>query len=330
MKKIYCLILPLALSCTSVDINTLNGRLDAVEAELARQEAQVLRLNTDIQAAENVFDAMSKGTLIISCNALEDESGWCIGFSDNTSVTLRNGTDGTDGTDGQPGDDAADGSDGVSPVIGVALDSDGAYYWTLNGEWLRGTDGQLIPLTLSTTQGRPGVVPQLRIRDGIWQVSVDRAASWQNLGPVTSGTASPYIFSAVSNEEDCVRLTLNGSGQVLTMPKLLTPNLTLGGWEGVAVVPGRSVDIAWSVAHAVAGTRVSAVANSGYSVQVIASSVSEGILRVTAPSALTDAQVLVTADNGFGRICMRVIRFEKGTLMVSGLETPGSITDFDW
>ena len=54
------------------------------------------------------------------------------------------GTDGNDGADGQPGENGIDGTDGFTPVIGVKKDSDGVYYWTLNGEWLQGEDGEKI------------------------------------------------------------------------------------------------------------------------------------------------------------------------------------------
>lgn len=327
MRKWFFLsILVLQAGCNAPDYNALNKRLDVVETEFARQEALVDRLNRDIEAAEQVFDALTKGKLVVSCEALPDGSGYTIAFSDGMSITLHNGVDGRNGTDGT---DASDGVPGISPIIGVAA-VNGINYWTLDGDFLTDATGERIPLTLSTTEGRPGIVPRLRIRDGYWQVSYDRGSSWSNLGPVTSGTASPYIFSVVSEESDVLKLTLTASGQVLTLAKLLPPDLRLSGWQGVAIAPSHSVDIPYQVLHATADTRLYAVANSGFSAAVIASSVLQGVIRVTAPAVLSDAQVLVTADSGFGRICMRVLSFEKGILTVSGLEEPSTITDFDW
>ena len=47
----------------------------------------------------------------------------------------EDGADGAPGEPGAPGEDGADGKDGVTPVIGVAQDEDGIYYWTINGEY---------------------------------------------------------------------------------------------------------------------------------------------------------------------------------------------------
>lgn len=35
------------------------------------------------------------------------------------------------------GQDGSDGKDGVTPVVGVKQDTDGIYYWTLNGDWMK-------------------------------------------------------------------------------------------------------------------------------------------------------------------------------------------------
>ena len=67
----------------------------------------------------------------------------------------KDGVNGTDGTDGEDGKDGTDGQDGTAPVIGVKPDTDGVYYWTLNGDWLRDSDGNKIPTT-----GKDGEDPE--------------------------------------------------------------------------------------------------------------------------------------------------------------------------
>ena len=53
----------------------------------------------------------------------------------------KDGADGADGSDGKDGVDGTDGKDGYTPTIGVRRDTDGNYYWTLDGEWLLDDEG---------------------------------------------------------------------------------------------------------------------------------------------------------------------------------------------
>lgn len=48
-----------------------------------------------------------------------------------------NGKDGVNGTDGKDGINGTNGKDGVSPVLTAAQDTDGQFYWQVNGEWLK-------------------------------------------------------------------------------------------------------------------------------------------------------------------------------------------------
>lgn len=64
------------------------------------------------------------------------EVGYTITFSKSNPITIYHGKDGqngTDGEDGKPGVDGEDGKNGHTPVIGVKQDTDGSYYWTLDG-----------------------------------------------------------------------------------------------------------------------------------------------------------------------------------------------------
>ena len=59
---------------------------------------------------------------------------------------------------GQDGADGADGKDGHTPQIGVRKDTDGIYYWTLDGKWLTDSKGNKIPTTgKDGADGKPGV-----------------------------------------------------------------------------------------------------------------------------------------------------------------------------
>jgi uncharacterized repeat protein (TIGR02543 family) len=101
-------------------------------------------------------------------------------------------------------------------VIGVAQDTDGVYYWTLNGEWLLDDNGNKLPVSGKDGQngtngsngqdgadgkdgqdgedgkdgadgqdGKDGITPQLKIEEGYWYISYDNGATWTQLGKAT-------------------------------------------------------------------------------------------------------------------------------------------------
>lgn len=134
-------------------------------------------------------------------------------FSKSNSITIYHGTDGRDGTDGKDGKDGRDGIDGTNgytPVIGVQKDSDGVYYWTLDGKWLTDISGNKIKAVgkdgkdgkdglnggadgkdgengtdgkdgKDGVDGKDGITPKLKIEDDWWYISYDEGQSWTKL-----------------------------------------------------------------------------------------------------------------------------------------------------
>lgn len=317
-------------ACSAYDDSGVDARMDAIDEELSRLEEMAQQINTDALSAFSIFGILSEGDYITSCEALPDGSGYTISFTESDPVTVYYGKNGTDGQNGKDGTDGVDGENGVSPVIGIAQDGTGAYCWTLNGEFLEDSDGNHIYLTLSATQGKDGIVPQLRIVDGMWQLSLDEGLSWSDLGRASDAAQSaPYIFSKVEDTGDAVIFTL-ASGDSFSLLKLGSPDLTLIGWEGVKVVPLRSVSISCTVARATSKTEVRAVANNGYSAEVIMESVSSGRVVVTAPAVVAEGDVLVVADNGYGFLSIRKMHLSSAGITVTELENIGGFVDFEW
>ena len=86
------------------------------------------------------------------------------------------------------------GKDGHTPTIGVKKDTDGNYYWTLDGEWMQDSEGNKIPTTAPGADGQPGapgqdgedgITPLLKIEDDYWFVSYDNGKTWTKLGKAT-------------------------------------------------------------------------------------------------------------------------------------------------
>ena len=317
-------------ACTRYDDSAVNGRMNRMETELDRLESMATRMNGDIAAAADLLLVFSKGDYVTACRPLEDGSGYVIEFSASSPIVVHHGKDGLDGTDGTDALNGSDAEDGVSPVIGIAKDETGTYCWTLNGTYLLDENGGHVYLTLSSTQGKDGTVPQLRVKDGMWQLSLNNGYTWTDLTRASDAAqASPYIFTAVEPLDDVIRFTL-ADGSSFDLLRLGPPSLALSGWQGVKVVPGRSVDIAYTVSGATLRTGVRAVGNNGYSAVVNVQDVSSGTITVTAPPQVVEGEVLVVADNGYGSLSIRKMTFSTTGITVTELEAFGNMQDFEW
>ena len=71
------------------------------------------------------------------------EIGYTITFSKGNPITIYHGKDGQDG------------EDGTTPTIGVKKDTDGVYYWTLNGEFIVVDGGKIQAEGTNGTNARP-------------------------------------------------------------------------------------------------------------------------------------------------------------------------------
>ncbi len=218
MKKLLLLfsaaLTMLFVGCSQFDdsriwdaIDELEDLYDDLDGRLEKLEEECQKMNTNIEALQTLVTALQNHDTITSIAPIKqgDEIiGYTITFSQSEPITIYHGTDGKDGADGEDGKDGADGKDGYTPTIGVAQDEDGAYYWTLDGEWLLDENGNKIKANGTDgkdgadgsngndgangengADGKDGITPQLEIRDGYWYISYDNGATWKKLGKAT-------------------------------------------------------------------------------------------------------------------------------------------------
>ena len=158
-------------------------------------------MNTNISALHTLVTALQGNDYVTAVMPVMQEGkeiGYTITFSKSRPITIYHGKNGENGQDGEDGKDGADGEDGSTPIVGVKQDTDGIYYWTLNGEWLtddagmkvkaQGTDGQNGSdgnNGQDGVNGKDGVTPKLKIEEGYWFISYDNEESWTQLGKAT-------------------------------------------------------------------------------------------------------------------------------------------------
>ena len=201
------------------NLEDLYGKLDE---RLDKLEDECQKMNTNIEALQTLTSALQNHDTITNIVPIKQGDrviGYTITFSKSEPITIYHGNDGRDGANGangQDGKDGKDGQDGYTPIIGVALDSDNIYYWTLDGEWLLDAEGSKIKANGTDGKdgangddgkdgqdgqdgadgkdgqdgqdgqdGKDGITPQLKIEDEYWYISYDNGSTWKQLGKAT-------------------------------------------------------------------------------------------------------------------------------------------------
>lgn len=179
----------LASGCSKYDDSALNGRVGDLENRVDRLEEQCKQMNTDISSLQTLVEAIQGYDYVTGVTPVTQdgkEIGYTITFTKSAPITIYHGADGQDGAPGE------DGQDGYTPQIGVKQDTDGVYYWTLDGEWMTDDSGNKIKAQgqdgqdgQNGTDGADGVTPQLKIENDYWYITYNGGSSWEQLGKAT-------------------------------------------------------------------------------------------------------------------------------------------------
>ena len=195
MKKLSLLLLTLTISFFTACHKDIWAELNELDQRVTTLEELCKEMNTNISALQTIVDVLQSNDYITNVAEIRKDGsviGYTISFGKHDSITIYHGQN---GNNGQNGTNGADGQDGITPIIGVAKDTDGVYYWTLNGEWLLDDNGNKLPVSGKDGQdgqdgangkdGQDGVTPLLKIEDGYWYVSYDNGTSWTLMGQAT-------------------------------------------------------------------------------------------------------------------------------------------------
>lgn len=326
------------------DDSALTGRVDNLENRVAKLEKLCEQMNSNIEAIQALVNAAQNNICITAVIPLTENGvniGYSIQFTKGDPITIYHGQDGKDGQDGQ------DGRDGITPVIGVKQDTDGIYYWTLNGEWLTdeggakvkavgtdgqdgadGQDGQNGQDGADGQDGQDGITPRLKIEEGRWLLSMDNGASWQDLGQATGadgqdgangqdGLDGDSFFKGVTEDEDYVYLTLASDGNTIAVPKRAPLSITFSETEDIRVLAGRTYPIQYTISGATEKTVIKALAQDGFRAVVKPTDHATGTIEVTAPATILTSEVLVFVTDGAERTIMRSINFVEGVINIT-------------
>ena len=200
------------IGCGQYDDSELKSDINDLKSRMAALEQQCKNMNENLTSLQTIVNASQKQDGIVSVTDLPDGQGYSVKFVSGKVIYLYNGKNGTDG---------------VTPKISVRKDSDGIYYWTVDGDWLivdgkkvravglDGKDGQ------SGNDGKDAVTPQLKIVDGFWYISYDNGKYWTKLGKATGengkdgqdGKDGDGFFKSVTVKDGYAIFVMNDSEQ---------------------------------------------------------------------------------------------------------------------
>ena len=198
MKKFYLFIFASIMMLFSACHDKIWDAIDDLDARVAKLEELCKEMNTNISSLQTIVSVLQENDYITGILPIEkggETIGYTITFGKHDPITIYNGEDGKDGTNG------SNGQGGYTPILGVAKDTDGVYYWTLDGEWLLDVEGNKIRVTGENgkdgqpgtngengqpgkdgANGKDGITPKLKIENGYWYVSYDNEVTWIELG----------------------------------------------------------------------------------------------------------------------------------------------------
>ena len=214
-------------------------------------EKQVDNLNTNVQALQKLTSGKK---FITSVTPLDNGTGYTINFSEEESVTIKQGEKGETGDKG---------ADGVTPTVEI---KEGYWYINNNNTHVKATGDA----GTSGAAGADGKTPTFKIEDGELKYQFTGDKEWTSLGSVkgdkgeqgntgatgpqgpqgTQGIAGPQgdaIFAKDGidyTKDDYVEFTLAGDdGKTFTVPRYVELGLTFSQNDGGIADPYASAII---------------------------------------------------------------------------------------
>lgn len=227
-------------------------------------------VNSNIEALQTLVTGKHYITEVTPVTLEGKTVGYTIAFNDRAPITIYNGEKGEQGDKGEQGEQGVAGS---TPVISITQQTDGNWYWTLNGELMKDANGKSIRANgedgKDGDDGKPGEdgkdgqnapTPVLKTGkalefagvSGTWTadaiyLSVDGSTTWTQVSGRngTNGVDGDSFFSDVdTTSEDYVTFILS-DGTKIEVPRYkalaLSFSYTPAGGTETTINPARDI-----------------------------------------------------------------------------------------
>ena len=286
------LVLPLLLAgcATKEAVEALELRVKVLEDQVTQLNSQVGVLNTLLEGKYFVQEVAE----------LADGAGYQLTLVDAQGhLTVKQVLNGTPG---------------ATPEVNLRADTDGIYYWTLNGNWLL-VNGQKVRAS--------NQAPEFKEEDGKWYYRLD-GGSWTYAGDaVTEARSLIRGIDAVSSDE-VVIITLS-DGTVFEVPKASTKLQVLVDETALmAMQPGTTRTVSYELKASPSITvTMSTYEPEGWQVGVSQPVDKKGTFTVKVPANAASGKIMLVAtgsDGGCFVLTLPVyVTNEAGKVLVSNL-----------
>lgn len=251
-------------------------------------ETQLTELTTQVNSVATLVAALENNNYIKAVT--EVAGGYEIEFTNGEKITIKDGENGAD-----------------APEIGAVKDTDGVYYWTLDGDWLLDAEGNQIPAGMGQ--------PKLKTEDGQWYISAD-GKEWALIGPNVACT-----IKDVAVADNAVTFTL-ADGTQIVVPMFIGLDITFDVSEE-NIYDKETVTFTYTVVGGTDKNRVTALC-SGTHVVVTPVDATTGTITI-GPLANADYDVVVWVTDGVSKTIFKTLKYAQGTFKT---ETTEVVVDF--
>ncbi len=300
---LFLTVLFLTSSCNDrYDDSELTERVENLENKIQKLEEQ---MNSNISSLQAILEALNNNdyiTKVVPITDGEKEIGYTIHFSKGNPINIYHGQDG---------------QNGYTPQIGVKQDTDGIYYWTLDGEWMTDESGNKIKAQgIDGQDGQDGITPQFKIENDYWYVSYNNGSTWQQLGKAT-GEDVNNIFQSVTVKESEVEFIL-GDGTTFVIPMKSKIEISFSSEdEEFGISEGKTIYVDYILHNASEKTVVTASSDGNFIIKVIPNGVNGGKISITSTNGATEGYINVIVSDGNGYTFINVINIFKNRIEFS-------------
>lgn len=168
-------------------------------------EMPVDNINANIASLRKFVEAKETGATVVNISPLSGDGGCTLEFSDGNTVTLKTKI-------GSLPEGTGASETPYTPAVAAAPDENGVYCWTVDGEWLKASDGSRIEVT-----GARAVTPRVLIDEaGRWSIDTDIYGKTP-LGTAAPGEQKSAIASVDCSDPSNVVVSFNGGAEPIVL-----------------------------------------------------------------------------------------------------------------